>query len=46
MTQVPPDPAPRYDDVFFGGLSALNRLACEPIAEEAGEATLDEDGEL
>jgi len=37
----PASPPPRYDEVFFEGTEALDRLAGKPIETQEGEAVLD-----
>jgi hypothetical protein len=38
---APADPPPRYDDAFFEGTAALDRLAGEPLKSFEGDAVLD-----
>jgi hypothetical protein len=40
---VKPEPAPRYDDVFFDGVARLDEAAGTPILPSAGEITFSDD---
>ena len=39
---TPPDPPPRYDDVFFAGLEALDRQAGAPLKPSSGTLSFDD----
>lgn len=40
---VKPEPAPRYDDIFFDGVARLDELAGTPVLPSAGEITFSDD---
>jgi hypothetical protein len=40
--RVMPNPAPRYDDVFYAGTAELDKLAGEPPAPSSGELSFDD----
>jgi hypothetical protein len=43
QVMVKPEPAPRYDDVYFNGVAQLNELAGTPILPSAGEITFSDE---